>query len=224
MTRSGGPPPRRSRARTRAAIASRAAAGDRPADAHQQPGGVVDRGDGVDGVGRRRAPPPTRSPNAESAQRPFVMRFARVPLALAREQHEGQVGARPGLGRYQAGGSTASGSIRSMSTHLAAEVARPRRRRRARGPGRRRPRRRGRRARGRRRSSSPAPSSASRATGPSGRISTATAPSRFSAATTDQARSGGCSSARRRARPGARRATSRPRTTLSMRRLTASCG
>ena len=198
------------------------AARDRAAHAHQQPGGVVDRGDGVDGVGvgERR-----RRRGRERRQRPAAVGEAvrPRPLALAGEQDEGEVGGAARVGAIPGG---RLDQVRVDPLHvddLAAEVAvlsaaaehedLASRRRRAAWPA----------------SSGSAtirvtwPSSASRATGPSGRISTATAPSRLSAATTERPL-GRVLISTPTCSPWRTPSESRPRTTLSMRRLTASCG
>ena len=74
-------------------------------------------------------------PNAERIQRRLVMRLGRVRSPEPVKRMKARSRARPGLGLYQPGSFTSSGSIRSMSTRRGRGRA-ARRRRPAPGPGR----------------------------------------------------------------------------------------
>ena len=157
-------------------------------------------------------------PKADSAQRRFVMRLARVPSPSPVKSTKARSLARPGFGRYQAGSSTASGSIRSRSVSSAPRSRgcpppprtkvctgrTPLARSACSGSATIRPMR---------------PRSASRATSPSGRSSTATAPRRFSAATIASAL-GRVSISSPTWSPWCTPTETSPRTTLSTRSLT----
>ncbi len=64
-------------------------------------------------------------PNAESAQRRFVIRFARVRSPVPVKRMNARSPARPGLGSNQAGTLTSSGWMRSMSISPRARVRSP---------------------------------------------------------------------------------------------------
>ena len=161
------------------------AAGDRAADrSSAAPTGGRSGSTRVDGVvvgerGRRRG--------AERRQRPAAVGDPVRPraLALAGEEDEREVARAAGVGRYQAGTSTRSGSIRSMSITPRAEVALLAAAAEHEGP-RAAPRlaRAAARARGRRRSGARRRARPRARRRRPGRSSTATAPSRLSAATT----------------------------------------
>ena len=198
------------------------AAGDRPAHAHQQPGGVVDRGDGVDGVGlgERR-----RRRGRERRERPAAVRdpVRPRPLALAREEHEGEVAGATRV-RRDTRRAARPGPGRSAPCRRPRRRGRgPPRRRRARGPGSRRRRRRAPASSGSATILVTWPSSASRATGAVGTHQHGDRAEPVERRDHRERRSGGCSSARRRARPGGRRARAGRGRRCRSRRLTASC-
>ena len=172
------------------------------------------------GGGQRR-----RRGGAERRQRPAAVGDAADPraFALAGEQHEGEVARAARVGAVPGGQRDGVGVDALHVGHVRGRARAARRRRRARALGDARRRRAARRVRGRRRSAAPAPSSASRAADPSGRSSTATAPRRLSAATTASAL-GRVPMSTPTCSPWRTPTEIRPRTTLSMRRLTAAVG
>ena len=160
-------------------------------------------------------------PNADSAQRPLVIRLARVRSPSPVKRMKARSLARPGLGRYQAGQLDPVGVDPLHVDHAAPEVAllaaaaehedlaAPASRARPASSG----------------------SATIRVTAAElglardravGRISTATAPSRLSAATTESPL-GRVLISTPTCSPWRTPSESRPRTTLSTRRLTASC-
>ena len=196
---------------------------DRPANAAPMP---VSNADGwwigvrLSNVSLRLSDADAAVPNADNAQRPFVMRLTWVRSPLPVNRMKARSWARPGLGSYQPGSVTASGSMASMSS-----TAEPR----SRGPP----------PPPRTCTGTPAPMAAacspcsgsammrvtrpraaSRWRNPSGRSITATAPSRLRAATMPSAL-GRVSMSTPTCAPWRTPMLISPRTTLSMRSLAA---